>query len=254
MRTVCKNLFRCFFVKPVKKFFVNCDSNTLFPNITITHNYILSMQYYINLLDTFLNKKTFAEQMARRDSKWKRNLVSIFIIAIMVFSVLAVMLSGSSEQAKKYNGYKFAAKNNKWILNMEGKQIEFDYFPSDIENIPITDEIKNKILNTKMLYITFNPKNVTESMDKFRFDLTNLLSNLYGIHAAGGITKSSEQYNLPDVTCRNSTLFVPVLELKLNNRTEITIKDSCITAKAESSKEMTRIRDAVIYKLIGVMK
>ncbi|MBW2993155.1 hypothetical protein KY317_01110 [Candidatus Woesearchaeota archaeon] len=192
--------------------------------------------------------------MAKRDIKWKRNLVSVFIIAIMVFSVLAVMFSGSSEQAKKYNGHKFIVKDNKWILNIGGKLVDFDYFPSDAENIAVTNEIKNKILNTKMLYITFNPENVSESMDKFRFDLTNLLSNLQGIHAASGITKSSEQYALPIVSCKNATPFVPVLELKLNDRTEITIKDSCIIAKAESSKEMTRLRDAVIYKIIGVMK
>ena len=192
--------------------------------------------------------------MAKRAVKWKRNLVSILIIAIMVFSVLAVMLSDSSEQTKKYNGYKFAAKNNKWILNIGGKLVDFDYLPSDVEDIAVANEIKNKILNTKMIYITFNPENVAESMDKFRFDLTNLLSNLYSIHAAGGITKTSEQYNLPAVTCRNATLFVPVLELKLSNITEITMKDSCIIAKAESSKEMTRVRDAVIYKIIGVIK
>lgn len=195
--------------------------------------------------------------MRERGTKWKRNLVSAFIILVMVLSVLAIMLSREegTGQTKKYRDYKFTAKDNKWYLNTEGSNwVDFDYFPADVENISITGDIDGRILNTKMLYLTFNPENATKSTDKFRFDFTNLLANQYGIYVANSITKNSTQYILPLITCKNATAFVPVIELKFGNQTGIYVKDNCIIAEAQSSEDMTKLRDAVIYNLLGVVK
>ena len=191
--------------------------------------------------------------MAKRDSKWKRNLISAFIIMIMVLSVLGIMLSRDAGQTKKYNGHKFTAKDNKWLLNVDKWLVDFDYLPTGVEDISISQEIKNKILNTKMIYLTFDPENATKTMDKLRFDLINLLANKFGIHAAGSITRNSTKYQLPVMTCKNATVYVPVVELKLGNQTNIYIKDNCIIAQAESAEDITRIGDALIYKLTGVV-
>jgi len=193
--------------------------------------------------------------MAKRDSKWKRNVISIFIVLLMVFSVLGIMLSrDEGEQTKKYNGHKFVARENKWLLSIDKKWIDFDYFPTAVEDIEVNDEIKDRILSTEMLHITFDPDNVTESMDKMRFDLTNLLANLHDIYAASSVIKNSTEYNLPIMTCENATVFVPIIELKLGDETAIGMEDNCIIIRAESAEDMIRLRDAMIYNILGVME
>ena len=193
--------------------------------------------------------------MAKRDSKWKRNVISIFIVLLMVFSVLGIMFSGQdTEQAKKYNGNKFIARDNKWILNVDKKWLDFDYFPTDVEYIAVDKEVKEKILGSTMVHITFNPENVTSMIDKSRFDLTNLLLNKFDIYASSSIIKNSTEYQFPIITCENATSFVPVIELKIENKTNIIVQDNCIILQAKSDEDMVKIRDAVIYKLIGVIE
>ncbi len=193
--------------------------------------------------------------MVKRDPKWKRNVISIFIVLLMVFSILGIMLGkDEGEQTKKYNGYKFVARDNKWLVNVDKKWVDFDYFPTAVEDIGVDAEIRKRILDTEMIHITFDPADVTESMDKTRFDLTNLLANLYGIYAASSVTQNSTQYNLPIITCENTTVFVPVIEIRVENQTKAYLEEDCIIIQAESAEDMIKLRDSIIYHILGIIE
>jgi len=63
--------------------------------------------------------------------------------------------------------------------------------------------------------------------------------------------KESETYNLPIITCENSTLEMPVVILKQGNSTNITSNNNCINLEFEQY-QLLQIRDILVYLMYGI--
>ena len=73
-----------------------------------------------------------------------KNVMTIFIVIIMVGSVIGYMFGRGTEDSLKYNGYKFLRRDSRFILRVDKAEFEFDYFPSSVEDINVDSEILSK--------------------------------------------------------------------------------------------------------------
>ena len=179
--------------------------------------------------------------------------MAILIVIIMTSSILGFVWTNITTNNYTYKGHKFKLQGNYFILNVDNKQINTNYLPSDIEHIKINEEIKSRIKNNPMFYVSFNPdsKNINY-IDKVRFDLTNELQKT-GIHIISGKTINSTNYNIPIITCENATAYVPVIYLKDSNATKFLLQDNCIIAESSSSEGFMALKDIIIYTIFEII-
>ncbi len=182
-----------------------------------------------------------------------KNAMTIFIVIIMVGSVIGYMFGRGTEDSFKYNGYRFLKKGNKLVLKINKAEFEFDYLPSSVEDINISSEILDKFSNTIEIDSTYdNNSKWKEGIGIAQYDLEQGFNNL-GIYLVKGLTTEND-YGLPIIRCEDATTKVPVLYFKESNQTKVWIDDNCVIAEAKSEIDFIRIKDRLLYGLLGVMK
>ncbi|MBI2129480.1 hypothetical protein HYU07_04525 [Candidatus Woesearchaeota archaeon] len=185
----------------------------------------------------------------------KQVLVTLFLAFIMVFSTFAVIFDRYTNVVKlKYNGYSFSQNGNLFATKINGKNVYFDNFPKNVEDINLSNDAVNKVLNTKMLYITYDISQDTRKiMGKAQYDLQNALWQNLKIYAAASLMNESE-YKLPVVSCRNATATVPVIELSYSNETGVDLEGNCISIHSTNEEGLIRLKDRVLFGLFGIIK
>jgi hypothetical protein len=194
--------------------------------------------------------------MKRRttESNKKRNvtLMGVLLVAIMVFSMMAVMRGGGGSTLE-YNGFKFKYDENAGMLSLKiNKQdVPFSFFPDTTEDLEVPAEAVTLFQNTPGIYMTFDPDQ-TEYLrlfDVFRLDFTTHS----GKNIIGATTKNSDLYNFPIMTCEDADSTNPVIYLKVGNQTGITFYNSCIIFEANDIRDFVKIRDRFYYAIFGVI-
>ena len=197
--------------------------------------------------------------MRRHDSRReKRNqiIISMFIAAIMIFSILGFIYGRDPTTNKiKYEinnrTYFFEKEYNTYSLTIDTNKVVFYTLPSDVD-FNLTKLTMDRVKNSKMIYMTFDPGQEDLSyVDLVRFSLAEELLG-FGIFIVGGVTEETDQYQLPVVDCNNATAFVPVIKFQNSNTTEINLKENCIIIKGKNF-DFVKFRDLLLYKLYGVL-
>ena len=191
----------------------------------------------------------------RRPKKKRINssgIMAIFIVVIMTSSIIGMMWN-SPNDISKYKDHTFTKQNEYFTLKLDGEQLKFYYFPSDIQDINFSYEAEFLLENSQMIYFTFDPesKNIAY-LDKARFDLTSELQKT-DIYLQSGKTKNTSNYNLPIITCDNATEFVPVVYFKDNNITKFTLENNCIIGESDSREGFLALKDRLLYALFDII-
>ncbi|MBW3023333.1 hypothetical protein KY308_04480, partial [Candidatus Woesearchaeota archaeon] len=92
----------------------------------------------------------------RKEKKSSGIYLAVFIALIMILSVIGFMTTREEKQA--YGKFSFSEKNNQWSTKTQNGELLSYYLPQDVEQIAVPEQAKSLILNTKMLYITYDPK------------------------------------------------------------------------------------------------
>jgi len=191
--------------------------------------------------------------MQKKENKLAKNAVTIFIVVLMVGSVLGYMFGRDSGESLKYNEYKFLRKGNKFVLNVNKADVEFDYFPSDVENIKIDPAVLGKFSDKAEIDSTYDKDSkFKEAISVAQFDLERFF-NLVGIYFVNGLT-SENDFKMPVLGCENATEKIPIIYFRESNETKIFLKDNCIIAESNTEIGFIRIKDRIIYGLLGVIK
>ena len=194
----------------------------------------------------------------KRSSRRERNknvLISIIIAGIMISSILGFIYGRDTTE----NGFEYKINNktyyfgklyNKYYLDVNNDRIFFYNLPDQID-INLSSDIVQKIKNAQMFYITFDPEQEELGyIDLARFELSEEFykNNIYIINA---VTINSTIYNLPVIDCENATMFVPVIKLIVDKKTNLTVDNNCIIFRGKSL-DFVKFRDLLVYKLYGV--
>ena len=190
-----------------------------------------------------------------RVEKRKKFLV-YFIGFIMVFSVFGVIFFGFGDggtTSLRYNDFKFANKGSSWSTMINEKEALFTYFPSDVGGINVSNDVINRLKNILEIDVTsgFNDTFAKQiSLAEYNMGLT---LNNFNIFVRQGFTAES-QYNFPVITCENATNFVPVIYFKSSNETKVYLENNCIIAEALRQDDVERIKDRLVYGILGIIE
>lgn len=192
--------------------------------------------------------------MKKKDKGFNTKLIlPLFIVFILVTSMFGFMWSGSKTKVE-YKGFKFVQlETGRFMLNIGNSRIAFNYFPSELEWINVSRQIKS-LLSTPMVYLTSNPNSTyAETIAQLQFSFAQLLDETRGIYVQNAFTAETE-YGIPVVTCENATSSVPVIMIEKSNSTEITLDQNCIVVNAKDRQEMFMAYERLLYSIFGVME
>jgi len=191
----------------------------------------------------------------------KTNLVTALLLAfLMISSIAGYMSNRNSLNVVRYNNFVFRQEqdsygNLRWYSKIDGKEFVFDYNPKLLENINVSPVIRDRILSSKYVILTFEPSDrfTMNYFDRARYDFGSVLYTK-GINVASAIANTSEDYNLTIMTCDNSTQQIPVIYMFKGNKTEIRMEGDCIILECSENYEILALKDRLLYSILGVMK
>jgi hypothetical protein len=193
--------------------------------------------------------------LMRKDTNKKKQVwISIGIAIIMVSSILGYMFGSDDANTYKYNKITFYQKNLAWAAKISNKDYEFNYFPDTIDYINVSSGIVSRIKSTFQLDCTYD-LNDTHAQDlalaQQYIELTLMQSNSIYVRKAA---TAQNKYNLPVLTCKNATSAVPVIYLRIANETKIYSEDNCIIAQGRDGADILRVKDRILFGVLGVIK
>lgn len=185
----------------------------------------------------------------------KKNMMSLFIIIIMVLSVLGYVLLQDTDGSYsfKYNDLLFKETQEGYSFKIDGKTYYAKYPPTQVEHIKMDSVIIDKIKNSPMIYVTYDPESkYLETKGMVNFELTQEIPAITGAYISSGLTNKND-YGTTIITCDNSTEQVPVIYLMDSNQTETYSEGGCIIFASSSSADFIFIKQRLEYGLLGVI-
>ena len=178
----------------------------------------------------------------------------LFLVIIMVgtsFSVIFYGFSSPSSKQKQY-GYSFVNNGQAWIAKISGKQAMFSYLPEEAKKINVQGvlpDLKNRVeIDTTS---DFNDK-FNQSIALAQHQMNIVLNQNYNVYIVPGFT-SNNTYGLPVITCAGATPPVPVVFFMGSNETSLSADGNCIIAEASSDADIIKIKDLIVYSVLGVL-
>jgi hypothetical protein len=204
------------------------------------------------------HKLSRSEQAAARAPEKKKMskqmLWTIILGGVMLLSTFGIMFSSYNQGTEKvkYGEYTFKRSSTGWTAEINKQKIQFSYLPADLENVNVSSEVSEKLLGSKVIYITFNPntKHVAD-LELMRFELANSLSQLFGIYAMAGITENSTLYKQPIVSCENATATTPVVSIVEADKTDTRVEGDCMVLETDQYSVMA-LKDKLLYNMLGI--
>lgn len=183
----------------------------------------------------------------------KEGVITLMIIFVMTSSVIGFMWGKDTQNTMKYKDFDFLRQNNQWLLKTKTVDFIFDYFPSEVESISIPNEAVQKLKGTVEIDITYDLNNTyARSIATIQYNLEQNLRT-FNIYLRKGFT-SNNTYNMPTITCNDSTDIVPVIYFKESNETKVFIENNCIIAESSSDVDFIKIKDRLLYSFLGIIE
>jgi len=196
-----------------------------------------------------------------KQDKYERNkkrtniIFTVGIAFIMIASIFAIVLDNQSQGSNDYNKHTILSSGNGYKTKINGKYMEFYYYPGDLERIPLSADVMAKIKNSQGVAFIFDPtENVSDNLqyiDVIRYDLQTQMDK----PTYFGITKNSTKYTLSIVTCANATQAFPFILINMSTDTGFNVSTdnpNCIIMNAKL-RDLLAAKDRLIYTYYGVM-
>ena len=201
-------------------------------------------------------KKSLKREEPKKEGLSKQAILTIFLGALMVLSVFGIMFGSYSSGGEKleYGEQTFKRTDTGWSTEIDGERVEFTYFPSDLEELNISKDVVDKLLDSKVAYVTFNPSSENvQNLELMRFELQKSFSQLFGTYMMLGITEPSDVYAQPLIDCTNATAKTPVISIVESNMTNAFIDGDCIVLETEEYSVIA-LKDRLLYSMLGIIQ
>ena len=188
--------------------------------------------------------------------KHKGVVMAIVVGFLMITSVIGIMFVNYGDvgtNSLKYGNYNFQATNNGIVTKINGKDVPFTYFPTEIQNIPVSNNTIERIKNSKYILTTsYSNSSIKQAIASVQYDIGISMMDHFNSYVLVGFTDKFR--NFPEVNCNNATQYVPVIKLQEGNSTLIYEDGQCIILEAPDENEMIKLRDRLMFGYLGVMK
>ena len=194
--------------------------------------------------------------MRRRESGQKAKKFMVYLMGIvMIGSLFGVVFFGfgtTSSGSIKYKDVGVANKGGFWSTIVNDREALFTYLPPDVEFIDVDEELINRLRGVVQIDITSDYNDAFKepiALAQFQMDVT---LNNFNVFVRKGFTDENEN-NFPVIKCGYSTSFVPVIYFKSSNVTRVYFQSNCIMADASNQADVIRIKDRLVYGLLGII-
>ncbi len=198
--------------------------------------------------------KKVKELKKNKDSKTVQKVVVGGLISfIMIFSILG-FFSNSYHSTKKmnYNGFNFYITNKGMFLKYDGKPLQFQYYPSSLENMSYNDNINNLLRNSKQIYVTSDANDtLVQAIGTVKYLFASTLASVSKYVQNSYTTNVS---GLPVISCANATSNTPVVYFYTSNKTSISLQNNCVKVTAYDQNGFLSAENRILYGFLGVMK
>ena len=190
----------------------------------------------------------------RERKKWWLILLIVFIMIGTSFSFIFFGFSTSSEIVK-YKGIKFSRNpsQNIWVAGINGKDAAFSFLPDEVKDIASAGNLAARLQNKLEIDATYDLNSTNKEAIALAQHQLGLTLNAYNIYVRKGFT-ANNTFSLPVITCSDSTANVPVIYFRHGNSTKIDNGNSCIIAEAKSNADFIRVKDRLLYAILGVLE
>ncbi len=193
----------------------------------------------------------------KKKESWfcKKNIVGLFFIVIMVFSVLGLWQGGSTPTVS-YNDYKFKMDGNYYTTKIDNHEVSFHYMPESVEDIELDQEVVDLLNNAGIIYVLFNPNDkLIETIEVVRMEMAiGDFPTLLNKQVLMVLSEESDLYpNLDVLSCANATTTSPMINFRYSNVSQIFMEGSCVVIEASSHLDLYAYKDRLLYGLYGVI-
>jgi len=194
-----------------------------------------------------------------RDSGKKfRMFMVIFVAFIMFGSIFSIIFfgfsGGTTSQSNKitYNGFDLTFANNQWSTTVNDIPAAFIFPPNDLELLIVDNNAITLLKNQAQVDITSDFNDIfAEPIAIAEFQMEIIL-NQFSVFSRFGFINATEN-NFPVITCSKATQFVPVIYFKSGNFTQISLEGSCVIAEFASPNDAIRVKDRLLYGMLGII-
>ena len=192
--------------------------------------------------------------MQQKKEKRRWGLI-IFLVFIMIGTSFSFILFGFSPQSEtaKYNDIKFVRNpsQNIWIAKIGGREAAFSFLPHEVESILLDhpESLQGKF----EIDFTYDLNSSRKEFIALAQHQMGLSLASYNIYLRKGFTYNNT-FNLPVITCKDSSANVPVVYFRQGNLTKIRSEDGCIIAEAQANADFIRLKDRILYGILGIIK
>jgi hypothetical protein len=188
--------------------------------------------------------------MRKEKKSHKGTILSAIIVFIMISSVIGFLYGGQTDQYR-YKDLKFKKSTAGWTTTINSQQLVFDYFPSDVEQIEMGPEIQAALINRPEIDTTSDINDTfSEEIALAQYNMALVLNEL-NIYARRGFT-TNNTFGLPLISCESASTAVPVIYYQYSNETSLSMENNCIMAKSRNPIDILRLKDRLLYSLLGV--
>ena len=173
-------------------------------------------------------------------------LIGIGLALLMVGSMLQFG-SGDKEDTVisndviKYKGYTFNNVNGKWILDLNGEPVSFDYLPNELSEI-----YAENLLFSSKVYVAIDPN---DNINNYFIQRIKAILQYKGILAVDACIKEEGCGDIPIVSCNEGK---DIIVIKKDIESKIYKKGSCLVFEGDNEGLIKDI-DLLYYKLLGVL-
>lgn len=194
----------------------------------------------------------YNKEKNKEKKKWG---LILFIIFIMIGTSVSFVFLGFGQQNEliKYNGIKFVGYADRWEAKINGKPAAFSFLPNEVENVPASDDAIAKLHGKFEIDATYDLNSSYKEPIALAQHQMGLTLAAYDIYLRKGFT-SNNTYSIPIIRCEDSTQNVPVIYFRHGNITGIHAEGNCIIAEANANADFIRVKDRILYGVLGVVK
>jgi len=178
----------------------------------------------------------------------------LFVGSLIIGFSFPGFVSLGGEEKQRFGRFTFVRQGVQWSTYINNKQALFDYLPGDVLDIqPLTEHIVTLILGRYEIDTTSGVNDTyREAISYSQYELANMMNFHYGTYVRIGMS-ANNSFNLPVITCNESTDILPVLYLRESNQTSIYTIGNCLIGEASSAQDIVRVKDRLLYSLLGII-
>ncbi len=173
-----------------------------------------------------------------------------FIMALMILSLAGFVSFHDSGEIENINGFEFTQESHYWKSKINGKQMFFNYLPNQVNDINISN---NVLFNANAFQFTYDPDD--ENVQDIAVTQFNMIQNLRegkNVFVSTGMSSQNE-FELPIITCNETSTQMPVVYFKSANYTRISEENGCILVEGANSYDFLRLKDRFLYAVYNVI-